>query len=295
MKAKDIILIGLICVVALVMVGYEHSDRKKTAQYRQEIAAKQDSVSLELEKLNKREKLNKPEKFDKLEKLNSEIESLKAELNSLKLSNKDNLKKIEAITKRQTPPGTQKEIRSTNPKQTGTNPKLAVVNIRYLFENCRKSADYQKKLGTEQEAILIELDNLNSEVQALRDDLNTRKVDSEDYMVIVQKMMEKQSLLEAKKGFHKQRAELKYQRWLEGFYKDILRETRNFAEQNGLDLVQVRDEIEFPALSVSDSMMAIRTQKLLYSSGSLDITNEVLARLDEEQKEQPQKISELEN
>ena len=47
-------------------------------------------------------------------------------------------------------------------------------------------------------------------------------------------------------------------------------------------MVVEKDEVEFPALSVDGAMLAIRTHKLLYSGGCLDITDEVMAWLDKE-------------
>jgi len=70
--------------------------------------------------------------------------------------------------------------------------------------------------------------------------------------------------------------------FIEELYKEILQETREVAEQRGLDLVFEKSEPELPALSAKDLALAIRMHKLLYSGGCLDITDEVMARLDKE-------------
>jgi len=96
----------------------------------------------------------------------------------------------------------------------------------------------------------------------------------------LKELLEKQAKFEAQQQFYKQQIELKDKRWTEQLYKDILRETCEVAKQKGLDLVLERDEPELPALSAFDLMTIIRTHKLLYSGGCLDITEEVMGRID---------------
>ncbi len=73
---------------------------------------------------------------------------------------------------------------------------------------------------------------------------------------------------------------IKEQKMIEQLYEDILRETGKVAKEKNLIMVLTKDEVEFPALGLNDAMMTIRTNKLLYSGGCLDITDEVMALLD---------------
>jgi Skp family chaperone for outer membrane proteins len=65
-------------------------------------------------------------------------------------------------------------------------------------------------------------------------------------------------------------------------YQDILRITSELAEQKDLDLVLEKDEIDEISLSVNEISRTMSTHKVLYSGGCVDITNEVVARLDKE-------------
>ena len=71
-------------------------------------------------------------------------------------------------------------------------------------------------------------------------------------------------------------------RWTEKIYQDILRITGEVAAQRGLAMVFAKDEVEFPATSANELMLAIRTNKLLYSGGCVDITGDVMAAFDAE-------------
>ena len=54
------------------------------------------------------------------------------------------------------------------------------------------------------------------------------------------------------------------------------------AKKKKLDLVLEKNELEFPSANASELMMEIRTHKVLYSSGCVDLTDEVIATLDED-------------
>ena len=174
------------------------------------------------------------------------------------------------------------EYSRAEPKADKPSSKIGVVNIQRIFSICKRNAKYEEETKAEQNKLNAELEKLVAEIRAEEAGLKTLKPGSSDRIAQVEEILTKQAGLQTKEEIYKRRLELKYQLFIEGLYKDILRETTEVAKQKGLDLVQVKDEIEFPALSVSDAMMAIRTHKLLYSGGCLDITDEVMARVDKE-------------
>lgn len=161
-------------------------------------------------------------------------------------------------------------------------PKVGVVSIRRIFQDCKRNAKYREEAGVEQDKIVAELDKLRKEIEAEEVGLKALKVGSSDYMELMKGILEKQASLQARQEFHKKQLALKDQRWTEQLYTDILREAGEVAKQRGLDIVFANDEPEFPALSAQELMMAIRTHKVLYSGGCLDITEEVMNRVDKE-------------
>jgi Skp family chaperone for outer membrane proteins len=174
------------------------------------------------------------------------------------------------------------EYSRAEPKADKPSSKIGVVNIQRIFLICKRNAKYEEETKAEQNKLNAELEKLMAELKAEEAGLKTLKPGSSDRIAQVEEILTKQAGLQTKDELYKRRLELRYQLFIEGLYKDILRETTEVAKQKGLDLVQVKDEIEFPALSVNDAMMAIRTHKLLYSGGCLDITDEVIARVDKE-------------
>ncbi len=164
-------------------------------------------------------------------------------------------------------------------KPGNTTLKIGVVSIRSVFQDCKKSSEHQKKLGDEQNRIITELEKLSKEIEALKAELMTRKPGSSDYSKLMLQMMDKQAQLGARKEFHQQEIMLKDQQWTEQLYKDIIKSVEQVAKTKGLDIVLAKEELDFPSTNQTELMLAIRTNKLLFSADGLDITKEVVKLL----------------
>jgi Skp family chaperone for outer membrane proteins len=158
--------------------------------------------------------------------------------------------------------------------------KIAVVSIQKIFQECKKHTKYMEAAVAEQQQALGQLQKLAAEIEAEEAGLKALKPDSSDYMARFQEILKKQANLQAQQQFYKQSIELKDQRWTEQLYKDILRLIGQVAQQKDLCLVLDNDKVQLPTASARDLFMAIRSHKVLYSGGCLDITDEVMARLD---------------
>jgi Skp family chaperone for outer membrane proteins len=175
------------------------------------------------------------------------------------------------------------EYGQAQPGAATLSSKTGVVSVRRIFQSCKRSARHDAEVLAEQSRTKAELQRLSKEVEASKAGINAFKRGSSDYLAQLKEVFDKQSKHDVEQKYRTQQEELKYQRWIEDLYVDILRGTGEIAKQKGLDLVIDKDEIEFPALSIRDAMMAIRTHKMLYSGGCLDITDEVIAWLDKEE------------
>ncbi|MBN1391411.1 MAG: OmpH family outer membrane protein [Sedimentisphaerales bacterium] len=255
MKTKNIILAALACVIILTAIGCKRSSPQADTQHSQEVAAKLETVLLKMEKLNK------------------EMEELKSELNTVKLGGKDYSKEIQEMVRKQVQ-------QMPSAKQTGGGPRVAVISIRRIFQESRKGASYRDEAIAEQNRIIAEMDKLAKEIEAGREGLKALKENSSDYMDSAKALFEKQANYQARNEFYKQQMELKDQLWTREIYQGIMQIAGEIAKEKGLDLVFKEDEIDFSEPDISELGLALRTQKLLYSGGCLDITDEVKARLD---------------
>jgi len=159
--------------------------------------------------------------------------------------------------------------------------KIGVVSIQQIFQQCQTNAKYRQQATAEQEQAMSELDKLSKEIEAQKAGLNTLKAGSNDYLQLMQEIYNKQAELEAKREFIQQSFALKDQQWTTKIYNDILRIVKGVAQQKNFALVLERNEPELlDSTPANEIMLTIRTHKVLFSEGCIDITNEVIARLD---------------
>jgi Skp family chaperone for outer membrane proteins len=160
--------------------------------------------------------------------------------------------------------------------------KVGVVSVRRVFENNKKSMEWQAKQDQQRDKIVAELKAISRDLEALRGDIATRQEGSSDYYQLMRELMEKEASLKAKKDFYEQEMMTKEKVWTEELYQDIIAKTKMVAQEKGLDVVLAKEEMNFPTESASDLMLMVKTSKLLYYSDALDITDDVLAAVDGE-------------
>ena len=150
---------------------------------------------------------------------------------------------------------------------------LIVLAEMAVAENDQNTAD----------EVADNLEKLSKEIELGNAGLKTLKPESPEYMSQAKEVLMKRASLQAQQEFFKRQLELQDQRWTEQLYKDILSMTKKVASTQGLDLVLERSEPDLPAGSINDLVMMMRSHKVIYSGGSLDISDQVIANLDGEE------------
>jgi len=174
------------------------------------------------------------------------------------------------------------EYSQAQSKGDTSSSKIGVVSILKVFRECKSSAAHRTEFNAEQSKIGAALKTLSKEIEKQEAGLKALKPESSDYLAQRKELIDNQARLEAEQKFYKEQAILKQYKWSKELYQDILRITSELAEQKGLDLVLRKDEIDLLALSVNEISETVRTHKVLYSGGCVDISDEVVARLDKE-------------
>jgi len=175
------------------------------------------------------------------------------------------------------------EYLQAQPNVTGPALKIGIVSVSTALRNCKATIKFTEELKADQEKMLEEEDTLTKEGKALADSLKAFRPDSSEYMETFQKMVRTQSELKALQEVNPRRSALKQMQWTQKVYKEILRITRELAAKKGLTLVLGADEPEFPFQRYDELAMTLRTHKVLYHNGCVDLTNEVIAQLDKMQ------------
>jgi Skp family chaperone for outer membrane proteins len=158
--------------------------------------------------------------------------------------------------------------------------KVGVVNVDLILKNSRKNAQWQERMNAEKAKIQAELQKLGTEADTVKADMQTREVGSPDYMNMMSDWMLKVAVVDSKNKFYERQMTLKVQRWTEGLYNEIRSVVEKTAKTRGLDIVLSANETDFPAADMRYLLTIIKTNKVLYHSGGIDITEVVLAQVD---------------
>ena len=162
------------------------------------------------------------------------------------------------------------------PKANEPALNIGVVSIVRALRDCKATASYRERVIAENGEMDIEEERLSKEIQAMAAGLKAFKPGSNDYLARYRELLQKQGELKALQEFNPRRRMLRDLQWTQDIYKEILRITKELAAEKGLGLVLGADEPEFPIQRYDE----ISTHKVLYSDGCVDLTNEVVARLD---------------
>ena len=166
------------------------------------------------------------------------------------------------------------------PEANEPGSKIGVVSIGRALRNCKATVKYRERVIAENDEMDIEEEGLSKEIQALAAGLKAFKAESSDYLARYRELLQRQGELKALQEFNPRRKILREMRWTQELYKEILQITKELAKEKGLGLVLGVDEPVFPIQRYDELMMTLSTHKVLYSDGCVDLTNEVVARLD---------------
>jgi Skp family chaperone for outer membrane proteins len=162
---------------------------------------------------------------------------------------------------------------------------IGTVSVSRALRDCKATAKFREKDGAEKDKMDAEEEKLSTEVKALAAGMRAGalKPDSTDYAQQYQELVQRQAQLKTMQDVNPQLTALAQHLWMEKLYKEILRITKQLGAEKGLALVLAVDEPEFPMPRYEELAMALRTHKVLYNGGCLDLTDEVIAALDKEE------------
>ena len=172
------------------------------------------------------------------------------------------------------------EYLQAQPNVAGPGSKIGVVSVRRALRNCQATLKFKEKAIAENQQMAAEENKLAQEGKALAGSLQAYKTGSDEHMEQLKEMLQKQNELKTLQELNPRRRVLKEMQWTQNLYQEILRITKTLAAEKGLNMVLGADEPEFPFQRYEELVLTLSTHQVLYSDGCVDLTNEVIARLD---------------
>jgi Skp family chaperone for outer membrane proteins len=162
---------------------------------------------------------------------------------------------------------------------TAPSSKIGLVSIRDVFNGSKKHAQYQAQLAKRVTQARAELDDLTKQAEKEEGELKTFKQGTADYVKQYQVVLELRSKLQNQQEMLKQQRMAEDKKWFEDLYQEALKAIQALAKEKGLDLVLERTEPKFP-LASEEVWSTVSTHKVLYAGGCVDLTNDVIDRVD---------------
>jgi Skp family chaperone for outer membrane proteins len=171
-------------------------------------------------------------------------------------------------------------------QSSGPLSKIGTVDIETVSVQCEATKAYTEKLKADIQKMTNEEDKLNASIKALETELDSGalKIGSQDFFDRNRELAQKKAQLSYLQDFNKQEQGLKNQLWKMDLYKKILKVTNDIGKEKNMGLVLAVEEPDLSPQRADDFANVVRAHRVLYSAGCVDLTNEVIERLNKETK-----------
>jgi len=177
--------------------------------------------------------------------------------------------------------GTDSAVNSTT--DSSPRPSLAVCDVVEAFNNCEQTKAARLELQKRQQAVKAANDERVKAIDAIKMEMEGLREGSEEYN---KRLEELWRLSLEREGWQKAQSAMlmrSYQLAAKRIYDEILSVVEEVAKERGLDLVLFKVQEPIDLESGEDLVAQIARRQVLYSSDALDITEIVLARLNDRQ------------
>lgn len=161
----------------------------------------------------------------------------------------------------------------------GSASRIGVVSVRTVFNQCQQQAQYRAQAAARHSRARAELESQARMIEAAEAELKTLRAGTADYLEQLQKVLKARAELESQQEFLNQQRMTQDKLWMEKLYQETLEIVAAVGKEKGLDMVLERTKPEFPTSS-EELMATFSTHKVLYAGGCVDLTQEVMDRLD---------------
>ena len=159
---------------------------------------------------------------------------------------------------------------------------VVVCDVVSVFNDYERAKDLTETFKQRSDAINQEREKRAARLQALQEELQGLQPGSQDYESLLQNIQREAIEAEAWQQYKMTLAGRDHHRLTTDMYDQILSMVQTVAEEQGHSLVLFREGRSTQTESIQQLLGQVENRKVLYSSPRIDITQVVLARLNQQ-------------
>ena len=157
---------------------------------------------------------------------------------------------------------------------------VAVLNLQDVLGELAENTDFQANVNAKNEQLQAELARRQSAVQTMQNDLELLDPASDAYSTKEDQIFDALIELRTWQSIQEQRNVLDQRTHLANLYRKIVQAGGAVAEQQGYDMVLLDTQVpDLDRLNPEQLLNAIATRKVLFHTDDVDITRDVLERM----------------
>jgi outer membrane protein len=169
----------------------------------------------------------------------------------------------------------------TTPSASAPMAKVAICDIQEIFANYNKAKDLLAQLNDNRQAVNAEVEKRGKAIDALQMELEGLKQGSKEYEARAAEIQRQTIDRAVYKQFQDSQILHEHRKLTVEMYNETVKMIAKVAKEQGYNLVLYREHELVETEDMVQLFDQIRSHKVLYSDESLDITKDVLAKLNE--------------
>ena len=160
---------------------------------------------------------------------------------------------------------------------------VAVVNVQEVFNNLKEKTNLEAQMQSRTEKLQQEEQQRRKTIQQLRQDMDVLAPGSDAYKQKEQQLQQKVIDLQVWTKFKQQQLSVERGLQVEGLYRRTLTSVKKIANEAGYDMVLFDEQSpEFNYDNPKQLLTLIQMRKVLYASDEVNITDQVIQRMNNE-------------
>lgn len=162
--------------------------------------------------------------------------------------------------------------------------KIAVIDVAQVFESYDMTRDLESMFNAQRRQLAEEAEQRRSSIEQMRRGLAAFDPASTDFATREQDLIRAEVEFQVWSTHSEQRLKTNHKRWLLAIYRNTQATVSRLSNERNIDLVLTYDRLTEDAPDSVTLRQQILLQKVIYHHSRIDITSEVLNRLNNEYK-----------